>query len=358
MRNHLVVLSFLLATLNTVFSQPAQLMIKGYGKDLHLDHKVSPKEGLFSIGRFYNIHPKAIASYNKLDMAKGLTVGQLILIPLTDTNFSQASNKGTPIYYTVGTKESLQKVSNLNNKVSLENLREWNNLSKDDLPAGKKLIVGFLVTGENAAALAQEKKDSKEPNEKQTVADKKSEQDKPVVKNESPKDNNESVKENKKTEQEKSVTKNESSKEDKKSDQDKQTTKNNSPKENKKTEPVAVRPPPTATAQVAAQGYFKTDFDQQIRSAPVSKSETVTSGIFKMNSRPREVKYYLLADGVIPGTIVRIINPDNNKAIYAKVLGEMSGVRQNQGLDIRISNTAASSLGITDTDKFIVQINY
>jgi len=358
MRKYLVGLSVLLTTLNTTFSQPPQLMIKGYGKDLHLDHKVSPKEGLFSIGRFYNVHPKAIASYNKLDMAKGLTVGQLILIPLTDTNFSQASNKGTPIYYTVGTKETLQKVSNLNNQVSLENLREWNNLSKDDLAAGKKLIVGYLVTGENAAAIAQEKKESKELTEKQTVGDKKNEQEKPVVKNESPKENNESIKENKKTEPEKSVAKNDSPKEDKKTDKDKPTAKNDTPKENKKTEPVAIKPPATATAQLAAQGYFKTDFDQQVRSAPVSKSETVTSGIFKMNSRPREVKYYLLADGVIPGTIVRIINPDNNKAIYAKVLGEMSGVRQNQGLDIRISNTAASSLGITDTDKFIVQINY
>ena len=351
MRKHLVGLSVLLAILNISFGQQGQLIIKGYGKDLHLEHKVSPKEGLFSIGRTYNVHPKALAAYNKLDMAKGLTVGQLIQIPLTDTNFSQASNKGTPIYYTVGAKETLQKVSNLNNKVPLASLREWNKLAKDDLAAGKKLIVGFLVTGENAVAAQTAKKENKETIDNPPPAEKKTEPDKSVTKNES-------SKEDKKTEQDKPIVKNDSPKENKKTEQDKALAKDDQAKENKKTEPVSVRPPVTATAQIAAQGYFKTDFDQQVRSSPVSKTETVTSGIFKMNSRPREVKYYLLADGVTPGTIIRVINPDNNKAIYAKVLGEMSGIRQNQGLDIRISNTAAASLGIIETDKFIVQINY
>ena len=63
-------------------------------------------------------------------------------------------------------------------------------------------------------------------------------------------------------------------------------------------------------------------------------------------------------DNIEPGTIIRVINPDNNKAIFAKVLGEMSGIRQNQGLEVRISNAAASALNVTETDKFIVKVNY
>ena len=43
---------------------------------------------------------------------------------------------------------------------------------------------------------------------------------------------------------------------------------------------------------------------------------------------------------------------------YAKVLGEMSGIRQNQGYDVRISNAAASALNVSETDKFIVRVNY
>ena len=63
-------------------------------------------------------------------------------------------------------------------------------------------------------------------------------------------------------------------------------------------------------------------------------------------------------DKVEPGMIVKITNPSNTKIIYAKVLYSMEGVRQNQGLDIRISNAAADALGITDTEKFIVKVNY
>jgi len=55
---------------------------------------------------------------------------------------------------------------------------------------------------------------------------------------------------------------------------------------------------------------------------------------------------------------LKIINPTNNNIVYAKVLGEMSGIRQNEGLNIRISNAAAASLGINEQDKFIVKVSY
>ena len=72
----------------------------------------------------------------------------------------------------------------------------------------------------------------------------------------------------------------------------------------------------------------------------------------------KDAKYYALIDGVEPGTIIIVTNPANDKLVYAKVLGEMKGIRQNQGLDLRISNAAASALEIPETDKFIVQVNY
>jgi hypothetical protein len=83
-----------------------------------------------------------------------------------------------------------------------------------------------------------------------------------------------------------------------------------------------------------------------------------TAGIFKTASGWQDAKYYALMDRVEPGTIVRITNPTNNKAVYAKVLGEMSGIRQNAGYNIRMSNAAASALQISDTEKFIVRVNY
>lgn len=323
MRKRLALLSFFLFLTSIVIGQTGQLLIKGYGKDLYLEHKVSPKEGLFAIGRSYNVHPKAIAAYNRLDMAKGLTVGQIVRIPLTDTNFTQAVNKGTPIYYNVGAKETLQKVSNVNNQVSMQSLREWNKLNSDNLTAGKKLVVGFLVIGENAAMIAGEKKESSKDVADKPAATATSETDKVAVKENPSKEKENSTKEK---------------------------------DEPKKTSALSTKPP--VTLDLMGPGYFKNDFDHQIKSTPITKSETVTSGIFKMNSKLQDVKYYLLIDGVTPGTVIKVINPENNKAIYAKVLGEMSGIRQNQGLDIRISNTAANSLGISETDKFIVKVNY
>jgi hypothetical protein len=120
---------------------------------------------------------------------------------------------------------------------------------------------------------------------------------------------------------------------------------------------------PTFTRQEAGslsadQGYFKKSYDQQVKTSPASKNATVTSGIFKTTSGWQDAKYYLLIDGVATGTIIKVTNPDNNKAIYAKVLGEMNGIRQNEGLDVRISNAAASTLGVPDTEKFTLKVNY
>lgn len=74
-------------------STKGDLMVKQGDKGLYLEHKVAPKESYFALGRLYNVHPKHIASYNKLDINKGLQIEQKIRIPLTDTNFSQKSGK-------------------------------------------------------------------------------------------------------------------------------------------------------------------------------------------------------------------------------------------------------------------------
>jgi hypothetical protein len=339
MNKLLATLGLLLFFVFTAVAQATVLLIKGYGKDLYLEHKVAPKEGIFAIGRIYNVHPKFIASYNKIDMGKGLTIGQVLRIPLTDTNFSQANTDGRPVYYRVGDKETLVKISSVNNKVSLQKLRDWNKLRSDNLAAGTNLVVGFLVPGVNSTTAvttpAKEELKKPEENKQQARKDSVADKTKPLArKDETKKD------EGKKDEGKKEEVKKEEVKKD----------------VPKKTEPVAARK--DVTREMSGQGYFKASFDQQVKAIPLSKTETVTSGIFNMANPSPEAKYYLLADGIPPGTVVRVINPDNNKAVYAKVLGEMNGIRQNAGLNIRISDIAASALGIAETDKFILRINY
>src|SRR5687768_7695760 len=81
------------------------LMVHSGDKGLYLLHQVAAKENFYSIGRLYNVAPKDIAAYNLVDMNNGLSVGQSLMIPLTENNFSQSVNKGTPVYYTVSEKE-------------------------------------------------------------------------------------------------------------------------------------------------------------------------------------------------------------------------------------------------------------
>lgn len=315
-----------------IWSQKGDLLVKSGDNGLYLDHKVAAKETYYSLGRLYNIHPKSIASFNKLDMNKGLNIDQKIRIPLLDTNFTQQGNTGTPVYYKVGDNEGLLTVSKKNKNVSLASLRAWNKLSSDVLKKDQKLIVGFLQSKEMKSVAV---------NSTPTV-----EVQEPVVK-----------KEEKATDPVQppvTVAEDISKKEEKKIAEAEEKAEKN--EEKKPVPPVVVKE--TRKPAIDGQGYFKADFEKQVKVSPVMKEETVTSGIFKTTSGWEDGKYYLLIDKVQPGTIIKIVNPSNNKAIYAKVLGEMAGIRQNEGYNIRISNAGAAALEITEQDKFVVKVSY
>jgi LysM repeat protein len=294
------------------------LLLQSNSKGLYLSHTVAPKENFYSIGRLYNISPKDIAAFNGLDMNNGLSVGQPVMVPLNANNFIQSKNTGTPVYYVVGEKEGLYRVSVNSGKATMANLRKWNNLSNDNISTGQRLIVGYLQSTEmqnNPVAIRTEPAASPAAKEVQK------QQPETVV-----------------TQTQKAA----------------EPPKSQAVTENK----TAATPAANKPLPGGGSGYFKNQFEAQSRSAGAGKDVTVTSGIFKTSSGWQDAKYYALIDKVEPGTIVQIINPTNNKAIYAKVLGEMSGIRQNQGLELRISNAAASALEINDTEKFIVRVAY
>ena len=296
-----------------VIAQQGDLIVKHSDKGLYIDHKVAAKESYYAISRLYNLHPKILASFNKLDFTKGLQIGQILKVPLSDTNFLQKGNTGAPVYYKAGANEGLMTVSRKHNDVSLANLRAWNNLNSDELKEGKKIVVGFLKgTGFPSVTLKAAPAEPVAKTETKPVVTTPAE---PVIE-----------------------------------------TKPEPKPEVKKVEPVIVKEEPKKV--VAENGYFMPHYNQQVRITPVTRTETVTAGIFKTSSGWQDMKYYLLIDKVQPGTIVKIVNPSNGSAVYAKVLGEMSGIRQNQGLGIRVSNAAAAALDVKEADKFVVQISY
>jgi hypothetical protein len=310
-------------------AQNPSLFAKSDDGKLYLDHKVAPKESLYALGRLYNVSAKYLAAYNKIDMSKGLQIDQKLKIPLTDTNFIQTGNTGAPVYYKVGDKEGLSTVSKKNNGVKLAELRSWNQLSTDVINKDAKLVVGFLkgsgFKSITIAPMANPTELPPPPAQKNVIDEKPVE----VAKEKVP----EQIPTSKKEEPAPVV-----------------------PKEELK--PKTTIQPVTSTNTPANEGYFQTDFSKQIRLTPVSVNETVTSGIFKTTSGWQDYKYYLLIDKIMPGTIIKVTNPVNNKTVYAKVLGEMSGIRQNTGLNIRISNAAAATLEVKEDDKFILKISY
>ena len=144
---------FLLLSTYLSFAQ-APLLVHSNTKGLYVVHTVAPKENFYSIGRLYSISPKEIVAFNGVDMAKGLSIGQKLMIPLMASNFSQTTQKGLPVVYMVGEGEGLMKVSQKNNNVLLTNLRQWNNLSSDAVSKGQSLVVGYInATGQIPAVV-------------------------------------------------------------------------------------------------------------------------------------------------------------------------------------------------------------
>ena len=333
MKKSILLIAFSLFSL-CMFAQQ-ELVLQKNAKGFYVAHTVTPQENFYSIGRKFNVPAKEIAAFNGLDMSHGLNIGQVINIPLNNANYSNEKSQGVPVYHVVSKGETLAKVSSASDKVSLQQLREWNGLAEDLLNAGQKLVVGFITSGEMAAAAPAFKKPTPAAPPAPKEAKQITEEVMPPAKEE--------VVEVKKEEPVVMAKKEEVK-----------------PVE----ETPQPKPAPVKTAAKAnnntqgGTGFFKSQFQLQLKVQPLSTDETVAAGIFKTASGWQDAKYYALMDNVDPGTIIKIENPNNNKAIYAKVLDKVSGIRQNDGYDLRMSNAAAIALDIADTDKFFVRVIY
>lgn len=302
-------------------AQDKALLVEGNSPHLYLNHTVAAKENYYSIGRLYNISPKAIAPFNKMTMEKGLSVGQTIKIPLLGDNFLQTGTAATdeatiPVYHVITAKESLYRIAANHNKLPVATLKQWNNLTSDAVSNGTKLIVGFLKVKRDQSALASKGEEMNSISKTEPIA-------KPVVDN------------NTKPIEETPVVKTPVP------DEKKET-----PNEIKETpikeNPVIVKPVVNKEINFKG-GAFKSLFNA---SGSQVKEEGM-AGIFKSTSGWSDGKYYCLHNSAAPGTIIQISTPAG-KSVYAKVLDMMPDIKQNNGLLICISNAAAQELGISD----------
>ncbi len=323
-------------------AQNKPLVIEGTAPDLYIAHTVAPKENYYSIGRLYNISPKEIAPFNKLELEKGLALNQQIKVPLT-SNFSQDGMAGAdealvPLYHIVKEKEGLYRIATSYNKLPLETLKQWNNISGDAVSNGTKLIVGYLKVKKELSALANGAKAVLPATVSTSPA--KEPESKPAPKQ---------VKEAPKTEIAKEVEKKPEPKQVKETPVVKKEAQLEAEKavEGKK-ETVAVKseekPAPATAKGKISGGYFKNIFAEQSKNGSID-SESGTAGVFKSTSGWDDGKYYCLHNSASPETIVKITSTATGKSIYAKVLDVMPDIKRNNGLVILVSNAAAAELG-------------
>ena len=81
------------------------------------------------------------------------------------------------------------------------------------------------------------------------------------------------------------------------------------------------------------------------------------SKIFKTASGWSDGKFYILANDIEPGTIVKI-TADNGSSVYAKVLWNMGDMKENAGINFRISDATATALRVNNTASFNLNVRY
>ncbi|MEO6187507.1 MAG: LysM peptidoglycan-binding domain-containing protein [Ginsengibacter sp.] len=286
---------------------------------------MKPKENFYSIGRTFNIAPKDIATYNNLQFENGLNVGQVVKIPLTEFNFVQSTAVApdealVPLLHTIDPQETLFRLSANFNKVPINSLKIWNHLHSDDVAIGTPLIVGFLKVNKNQSYLAGDQTDAKDQTAKVVEPEEKVDTQKAEVSSattpalENPlvdKTDSETVTESK------------------------------------------LQEPTTVLTQVKTKnntnfsgGYFKKIFDEQVSNRSVA-DVSGSAGVFKSTSGWQDGKYYCFNNQASPGSIIKITYSPTGKSVFAKVLDAIPEIRQNEGLSVIVSNSAAEELGAT-----------
>ena len=313
-----ILLSIFLFVSGVLNAQQNKFIAHTNNNGIYIEHKVMPKENWYSVGRAYFISPKEIASFNGLTLEKGLSIGQLINVPLTSVNFLQSTaSNGVPVYHVVQPKEGLLRIAGTYG-LDLNGIKNLNGLKTDQIGLGYSLIVGYLAAGStNVSGLVT---DASKTNKVVVPATKELTTNVVTPKAEvKPVPGSDKSKENVVIPVAKTVE---------------QST-----------------PPKTQTPSTIVKtgtGFFAGGFDQQAKEGKEQRLDNPAFGVFKSSSGWQDGKYYLLMNDVVPGTIVKIGANGSGKTIHAKVLGSVPPGKESEGLALRLSNAAAAALGMQE----------
>ncbi|MDX1587058.1 MAG: LysM peptidoglycan-binding domain-containing protein [Balneolaceae bacterium] len=140
------------------------LIVQSADQQSAVTHMVEPQETLFSISKQYGVSIAEIKSWNELTN-NNLSVGQeLIIYPSDDDNSGSDSGNNSIVvstdtqqntYYTVKSGDTLYKIARAHN-MTLEELKELNDLSSNTISIGQQLTVKARSTPPSVAESATE----------------------------------------------------------------------------------------------------------------------------------------------------------------------------------------------------------
>ncbi len=298
-------------------------------------HILKAGETLSLLAKQYNTNVGDIMRMNNMHADTKLVYGSAIKIPsnkktkaevqqpLPDKTINVVANKNM-LRHTVAKGETLYSISKQYN-VSKEQIKAWNNLTDNTLKLGTNLIVGTSNSSQPADKTITETKRQR-------------------VETTQPIQTNNIIQPEQKTEIANNVIE-----ETKVDNADIKTTNETL---NSKPENIANN---TTANNVLPQGegFFQDQFSGKIKH---KKHVSGISKIFKTSSGWSDGKYYILADNINPGTVVKLI-ADNGKSVYAKVLWNMNDLKESNNVDFRVSNATAAALH-ENTDAFNLTVYY
>lgn len=239
-------------------------------------HVVGTGETLFSISRQYGITMDELKQWNNLS-DNGLALGQELVIKKKNTLSVGApiEMKSARTVHTVAAKETMFSITRLYG-ITVEQLREWNNLLTDELKIGQTLFVAQPISGQ--------------------------------------------------TQSTQSVT-----------TQTTITTQTQAP--------IVVAPIESSPTIKISEGVR-------------GSNEIIESGLAELIEGTEGNRKYLALHRTAPvGTILRIKNEMNNREVFVRVMGKLPDTGLTDKLVIKVSKSAYDRLGAIDS-RFRVEVTY
>lgn len=336
-------------------------------------HKVDEKETLYSLSRRYNVSINQITEHNP-SAEFGLPIGQVIRVPLLQKEKPERPENPSPSYvsvkeniHIVKPKETVFSISRMYN-VSIEDLKQWNNLTSNMLEIDQRLIIKENIESSSTANKPETKVTNRSSGKRHHVVEPKetlySISKKYNVGIDELRDWNSLIGNEISIGQELIVAKGASGTE---VAQNNSETKTTTPPDDIKDIGVVQEKAPsesgnTVSGPLIGEGGSTSTVGSE---KPITNERTTNtfeeiqeSGIAELiegseNSR----KYLALHRSAKPGTIIRVRNSMNDQEVFVRVLGKLPDTGVNKNVLIKISKSAYDRLGAIDP-KFRVTVSY